>query len=134
MKAASNRLKNFARAMRTDMTAAERKAWQSLRRLKPQGFHFRRQVIIAPYIVDFACHKNRLIVEIDGESHVSELAKHKDLKRTQFLKSQGYTVLRFWNNDVFENIDGMVDAIIARATPPTLNPSPPRGREAIDAP
>ncbi len=134
MKAASNRLKNFARIMRTEMTAGEHKAWQSLRRLKPQGLHFRRQVIIAPDIVDFACHRNRLIVEIDGESHVSDMAKRKDFNRTKFLEAQGYTVLRFWNNDVFENIDGMVDAIIARATPPTLNPSPPRGREAIDAP
>ena len=75
------------------------------------GTHFRRQVPIGPYVADFACMAARLIVEIDGSQHGSEAGARKDAQRTQWLEHEGYTVLRFWNNDVTRNIKGVLEAI-----------------------
>jgi very-short-patch-repair endonuclease len=90
--------------------------------------HFRRQATIGPYFADFACHERRLVIEVDGGQHAETSHIMRDDKRTQFLEARGYRVLRFWNNDVLSNIEGVMqvisDALAAR--PPTPDPSPPR--------
>ena len=118
-----------ARAMRKAPTEAERKLWWHLRyRLPTHGTHFRRQVHIGPYIVDFASHKSRLIVELDGGQHAEQT--DYDVKRTRFLTARGYRVVRFWNNDVLANIDGvLVEIRSAITTTPTPIPSPQGGGE-----
>jgi very-short-patch-repair endonuclease len=115
-----------ARKLRQNPTDAERKLWQRLRALTGSA-HFRRQATIGPYFADFACHTTRLVIEIDGGQHVDSTA---DLARTAYLNAQGYRVLRFWNNDVLDNIDGVIETIIdaLRASPPTPDPSPPQER------
>jgi very-short-patch-repair endonuclease len=117
-----------ARKLRHHATDAERKLWQHLRRHSLQTAHFRRQATIGPYFVDFACHTTRLAIEIDGGHHGSGLQKKRDDQRDKFLKANGYRILRFWNNQVIENIDGVLtvinDAIEESKTPPTPDPSP----------
>ena len=94
-------------------------------------FKFRRQFVIAPYIVDFICFERRLIIEADGSQHAE--SEH-DKRRDAFLHSQGFSVLRFWNNDVLENAGGVFEAIFAELTSPHppkpaawVPPSPARG-------
>ncbi len=93
------------------MTDAERKLWQRLRQWPEGKAHFRRQATIGPYFVDFACHSNGLVVELDGGQHGSELQASRDTARDDFLRTNGYRVLRFWNNDVLTNIDGVLTVI-----------------------
>jgi len=76
--------------------------------LKKQGFHFRRQVPIDHLIVDFACMSQRLVIEVDGGQHGMSKGKESDLKRDTYLSDQGFRVLRFWNNDVLNNRDGVM--------------------------
>src|SRR5437763_10078840 len=100
----------LARQMRKAPTDAERKLWWHLRhRLELTQTHFRRQVQIDRYIVDFACHARRLIIEVDGGQHGTRTAV--DLERTKVLQANGYMVLRYWNNDVLKNIDGVLEDI-----------------------
>jgi very-short-patch-repair endonuclease len=99
--------------MRAAPTEAERKLWWHLRhRLPMPGTHFRRQVRIGKYIADFACHAKRLIVEVDGSQHVLQSAA--DEQRTKALEAHGYRVLRYWNNDVLTNIDGVLEDILSK--------------------
>jgi very-short-patch-repair endonuclease len=85
-------------------------------------------VRLGRYIVDFASHSARLVIEIDGGQHAEQAVA--DGQRTQFLEAQGYRVLRFWNNEVLTNIDGVLEAIqCALATTPTPRPLPPQGGE-----
>jgi very-short-patch-repair endonuclease len=111
-----------ARAMRLSPTDAERKLWWHLRhRLSLPASHFRRQVRLGHYIVDFADHGLKIIVEIDGGGHAETAAR--DAKRTKFLESEGCRVLRFWNNEVLGNIDGVLEIIQSTILPtPTLTP------------
>lgn len=115
--------------MRATPTVAERKLWWHLRHRSALGnWHFRRQVQIGPYIADFACHRLKLVVEIDGGQHA--LQSKEDNARTLRLEAEGYRVLRFWNNDVLSNIEGVLTEIQnATATTPTPNPSPQKGGE-----
>jgi very-short-patch-repair endonuclease len=117
--------RRLARAMRAAPTEAERKLWWHLRhRVRTPGAHFRRQVRIGRYIVDFACHATRIIIEVDGGQHAGSAA---DEERTKVLEANGYRVLRYWNNDVLSNIDGVLEDILsAITTTPTPNPSPPQ--------
>ncbi len=110
-------LKNTARArqLRRDATDAERLLWSTLREFKQLGFHFRRQAPIGPYIADFACHRSKLIVELDGSQHNEKREKERDAVRTAFLESRGYFVVRVWNNEVFRNGSGICDYILALA-------------------
>ncbi len=119
----------FARTMRKAPTDAEKKLWWHLRhRLPMSNTHFRRQVRIGRYIVDFASHGDKLVIEIDGGQHVEQAAA--DSARTKFLLSEGYRVVRFWNNEVLTNIDGVIEVIAnALATTPTPDPSPQGGGE-----
>jgi len=102
-----------ARRLRRATTDAERMLWQCLRAIKPNDSHFRRQATIGPYFADFACHERRLVIELDGGQHNMPDGVAADAERTAFLESRGYRVLRFWNNDVLGNIDGVMTVIAA---------------------
>jgi very-short-patch-repair endonuclease len=106
-----------ARQLRANATDAERRLWRELRVLKVKGLHFRRQAPMGRYYVDFVCHSAKLVVELDGRQH-SESATVYDAKRTEFLRSRGYTVVRFWNFEVMRNRQSVVDAIFTMATSP----------------
>ncbi len=106
----------FARALRRNPTEAEARLWSRIRRRQLAGFRFRRQVPIARYIADFACHEARLVVELDGGQH----AACRDDARDATLGRHGYRVIRFWNTDVLANIDGLL-AIIRKEL---LSPPP----------
>lgn len=99
-----------ARFLRQRMTDAERALWRSLRARSLEGWKFRRQVPIGPYVVDFLCASKKIIVEVDGGKHAKHVAQ--DAKRTEFLQSQGYRVLRFWNNEVLQNLEGVLAVIL----------------------
>jgi len=101
-----------ASQLRRDMTDAERKLWLSLRDRRLDGHKFRRQSTIGPYIVDFLCAEVMLIIELDGGQHSPEI----DASRTHYLKERGYRVLRFWNNDVLENFEGVLETILSVLT------------------
>ena len=100
------RLTPVARKLRNDATAAERKLWNRIRREQIGGFKFRRQAVLAPFIVDFACLKARLILEIDGATHSTEAELARDAARAAHLSAMGFATLRFSNDDVFHEIDG----------------------------
>lgn len=98
-----------ARELRRNPTEAEIRLWGRLRRKQIAGARFRRQAPLGDYYVDFLCPAHRLIVEVDGGQHDARAGY--DNRRTRWLKTQGYTVLRFWNNEVLANTDGVVEAI-----------------------
>ncbi|MBE9554576.1 MAG: endonuclease domain-containing protein [Proteobacteria bacterium] len=98
-----------AHKLRRNATAAETRPWRRLRRNQLDGHHFRRQVPIAHYYADFVCVAKGLIVEVDGGQHAER--QTEDAIRTERLEAEGYRVLRFWNNDVLTNTDGVVEAI-----------------------
>jgi len=102
-----------ARRLRGKVTNAEMVLWRQLRTLETEGTHFRRQVPIGPYVADFACMATRLIVELDGSQHGLDANKRKDAQRTQWLESEGYRVLRFWNNEVSQSPVAVLEAIYA---------------------
>ncbi|MCC4592592.1 endonuclease domain-containing protein [Xanthomonas campestris pv. cannae] len=116
-----------ARQLRRTMTDAERALWRHLRSGQLQGFKFRRQYLIPPYIADFCCVSAKLIVEIDGAQHTGPC----DVTRTRWLQSQGWRVMRFWNNDVLRSLNAVVQAICEAAEAPYPHPNPsPDGRGA----
>jgi very-short-patch-repair endonuclease len=99
-----------ARRLRAGQTEAEDKLWSRLRAGRLHGLKFRRQIAFsANYVADFVHPKSRLIIELDGSQHADQAAY--DERRTRFFESQGYRVIRFWNNEVFENMDGVLTAI-----------------------
>jgi very-short-patch-repair endonuclease len=106
-----------ARWLRAHATDAERILWPSLRLLRAQGHHFRRQVPLGKYFADFACKRAKLIVELDGAQHGTAEAMLDDDVRTKFLSTLGYRVLRFANDDVFDDRDGVIEAILRALTP-----------------
>src|SRR5262245_58157933 len=112
--------RDFARRLRRNSTDAERRLWQRLRRRGLGGYRFRRQRPVGPYFADFVCLERALIIELDGGQH-AESVEH-DAERTRFLAERGFTVLRFWDNEVLLNTEGVLEAILlALATPsPTL--------------
>jgi very-short-patch-repair endonuclease len=121
-----------ASGLRANTTDAERILWRHLRRLDVKGSHFRRQVVIGPYIADFACLAERLIVEVDGSQHGDNEGLRRDDVRTRWLQSEGYRVIRFWNNDVMSRTDAVLETIhdIITVTPPRLPAAgdpPPQG-------
>ncbi|MBY0520316.1 MAG: endonuclease domain-containing protein [Sphingomonas sp.] len=107
-----------SRALRRDATEAEALLWSRLRAGRMQGWKFRRQVPIGPYIADFICSKAKLVLELDGSQHADQVAY--DTRRTAFLVAQGYRVRRFWNNDVLHRIDSVLTAILAALDEPPL--------------
>ncbi|SRR5258706_3056279 len=95
-----------AGVLRKELTPAERKLWAYLRGDKLHGVNFRRQHAIGNYIVDFVSIKKKLVIELDGSQHLEQT--EYDVERTRYLESQGYRVVRFWNNDVMNDIEGVI--------------------------
>ena len=110
-----------ARKLRKHPTKAENLLWQNLRNRQLEGFKFRRQQPVGPYILDFVNFEKRLAIEVDGGQHA--VLKDKDKKRDAWLKAEGFEVMRFWNNEVFENLDGVLQVIRAKLTTPSPSPS-----------
>ena len=108
MKTYTKSLIPHARYMRSNMTEPEKRMWYQC--LKHLPLRFRRQRPVGPYIVDFVCLSRRLVIEADGGQHNEEQAAH-DAARTTWLEARGYSVLRFWNNDILGNIEGVGDVI-----------------------
>jgi very-short-patch-repair endonuclease len=106
---AQKRLTSIARKLRSDMTDAERRLWSHLRASQLGGFKFTRQLPIEDYVVDFACRSARLAIELDGGQHADNAA---DEARTRVIEAHGYRVIRFWNNDVLQNTEGVLLAIL----------------------
>jgi len=112
-----------ARQLRRDMTGVEKKLWSRLTNAQ-LGVSFRRRHPIGPYFVDFYCATARLVVELDGDQHGFDAGLAADARRTAFLSSKGLRVLRFWNNEVMTNIDGVVETIWLAVQPLVSNPTP----------
>lgn len=102
---------NLARELRKNQTPQEKKLWNILRNHQFYGYEFRRQYPIGDYIVDFICREKKIIIELDGGQHNEDKNIISDIKRTEFLNSLGYKVIRFWNNDINNNIDGVFNVI-----------------------
>jgi very-short-patch-repair endonuclease len=115
-----------ARALRKNFTDTERLFWKYLRAKQMEGCKFRRQEPIGSYIVDFVCQEERIIIEVDGGQHSVE--QERDNKRDKWLEGQGYKVLRFWNNEVLSNIEGILEIIRSNLHHPPLTP-PLKGGE-----
>ena len=94
------------------MTRQEVRLWLNLRELRKQGFHFRRQVPIDGYIVDFACYHPKLAIELDGSQHAVERQLCRDATRDTYLTASGFKVLRIWNCDVNQNLEGVMELIL----------------------
>lgn len=109
------------------MTDAERILWQLLRAGRLAGFKFKRQQPLGRYIVDFVCFEAKLIIELDGGQHQDAVVQ--DVVRDAWLKAQGFSVLRFWNNEFLQNRAGCLESILAELDAATLslNPSPLKG-------
>lgn len=101
-----------ARALRKTMPKSEVILWSRLRRQQLSGYRFRRQVPIGPFIADFACVDLKLVIEVDGATHSAATEMAYDRRRTMFLEEQGWHVWRVWNNEVYENLDGVLEALL----------------------
>ena len=119
-------LRDRARELRQSQTDAEKKLWSALRNRQLANHKFRRQVPTGPYIADFVCLEKRIIIELDGGQHAQS---PKDAARDTWLTRQGYTVLRYWNNDVLTNTEGVLSDILAHMNQPphAASFSPARG-------
>ncbi len=104
----------LVRQLRKLASPMEVRLWDCLRAKRCSAFKFRRQVPIGPFIVDFVCFETRLIIELDGDSHILRAAQ--DTERTEWLESKGYTVLRFTNAEVRDNVEGVFEAIVSWLT------------------
>jgi very-short-patch-repair endonuclease len=124
-----------ARHLRLNQTDAEARLWRRLRNWPIRGTHFRRQVPIGPYIVDFACMAAHLVIEMDGSQHGVSENVIRDEARTRWLEAAGYRVIRFWNNDLVNNMDGVLESIYAAVHGSTIAEPKPfkhRRRERTD--
>jgi len=131
-----------SRRLRHDATDVERRLWYRLRSRQLGGAKFVRQDPIGPYVADFACRERRLIIEVDGGQHATD---KRDAVRDHWLSERGYRVLRFWNNDVLANMEGVLESILAalneieagaqnRGDAPSPRPSPRTRGEGARAP
>jgi very-short-patch-repair endonuclease len=117
-----------AKELRREASPAERRLWQHLARSQMQGFKFSRQIPIGPYFVDFVCRSEKLVIELDGFSH--DMRADYDIARTRYIEEQGFRVIRFTNEDVFKNLEGVLVMIGQNLTQMSLpTPSPSRLRE-----
>src|SRR5690349_23585410 len=96
--------------LRKETTPAEKKLWAYLRMMREDGVHFRRQHAIGQYITDFCAPRKRIVIELDGSPHLEQ--NEYDEERTKYLRSQGYKVIRFWNNQVINNVEGVIKEIM----------------------
>ena len=123
-------LSNFAKTLRKNSTEAEKLLWKYLRSKQLDNFKFRRQQQIDNYIVDFICFEKRLVIELDGGQHSVET--EMDLIRDNYFREQGFKVLRFWNNEISKNINGVMEVIKEiLISSPSPQPSPARGEGVL---
>lgn len=113
----------FARGLRREQTAAERRFWVVLEPWRANGWHIRRQAPIGPFVVDFVCKRAKLVFEIDGDSHYSEAGIAGDERRTGYLMGLGYRVVRFSNVDVLESAEGVFE-VLSGVLGPVEGPAP----------
>ena len=102
-------LTHLARNLRKNQTVAEQILWYQLRNRRFLNYKFRRQYSVEPYIADFICLELKLIIEIDGSQHYDQF--DKDTERTLFLNQRGFKIVRFWNNELFDNLEGVLERI-----------------------
>ncbi|MEW9571461.1 endonuclease domain-containing protein [Rhodanobacter sp. Si-c] len=114
------RTREQSRGLRKSCTDAEQKLWFHLRAGRLNGLKFRRQHPVPPYVVDFFCEAKKLVVELDGSQHDEAV----DQARTRFLESRGLKVLRYWDNEVLQQMDAVLEAILGAAENRTLTPTP----------
>ena len=107
----SKSLGSNAKRLRGTMTDAEKRLWAAVRAHRFHGFHFRRQVPIAGHVVDFVCQERRLIVEVDGATHSTDAEQARDGVRSMRLAAEGYRIVRFWNDDVYRDLPGVLDRL-----------------------
>ena len=107
----NSKLLEYAKSMRHDATNAEHLMWQLLRAQRFMNLKFRRQHVIEPYIVDFFCHELGLVVELDGGQHNTGVGVAYDNGRTQFLEALGLKVIRYWNDDVLDRSEVVLDGL-----------------------
>ena len=117
-------LRNRARIMRRAMTEPETRLWLALRGRRLAGAKFVRQMVIGPYIADFAARSHKLVIEVDGDTHSDQ---SRDARRTAWLERQGYRVLRFSNSDVMGNMESVLTTVSVALAAPLTQPSPQRG-------
>jgi len=111
-----------ARALRVNSTDAERRLWYYLRDRRLSGYRFRRQALLGRFVVDFVCVRARLIVELDGEHHIDCLLE--DLERTQALAQSGFRVIRFWNDEVLQRTEAVLESILEALIQACPHPNP----------
>lgn len=116
-------LKPYAQNLRKNMTLAEQHLWYFLRKKQLNGIKFRRQQTIGSYIADFVSMEHKLIIELDGGQHAEQIVY--DNARTEFLNSQGYRVVRFWNNEVLQNTEAVLEQILKYCGSDCPHPNPP---------
>ncbi len=122
-----------AKTLRTNQTDAEQRLWHHLRAHRFMDLKFKRQKPLGRYIVDFVCVERRLIIEIDGGQHAEQV--EYDQHRDAWLRNQGYTVLRFWNNEVLQQLEGVLEQVRLTITlSPSPSPSSGRGEQARGLP
>ena len=118
-----------SRQLRKNMTLQERRLWNIIRNRQIFGYRFRRQFPIGQYIVDFICREKKIIIEIDGGQHNEDIKIYYDNKRTEYLTTEGYKVIRFWNNEIDKNLVGVYEKlkevfnVTDTVTPPRPSPS-----------
>ena len=119
-----------ARILRQQSSEAEKALWKQLRGRRLKGFKFRRQVVIEKYIVDFVCLEAGLVIEADGGQHLEQ--KIYDERRSHFLESKGFKILRFWNNEILVELSSVLEQIeLVLNKAPSPQPSPPRGEGVV---
>ena len=116
----SPNLKERRCELRRNQTDAEKLLWKRLRDKRFYGLKFFRQYSVGPYVVDFCCPSLKFAIELDGGQHSGQEQKEYDTNRTEHLKLHDIEVMRFWNNDVIQNIEGVLERIAERLTPPSL--------------
>ncbi|HXX74806.1 MAG TPA: endonuclease domain-containing protein [Nitrospiraceae bacterium] len=116
---------DLKRRLRSDMTGPEKRLWSRLRARQLQGVKFRRQHGIGPYIVDFYCPERSLVIEVDGDSHADAEQSQKDQRRDRYLQSIGLSVVRYGNDDIMKNLDGVLEDLQKRLTLGSTPPAPP---------
>jgi very-short-patch-repair endonuclease len=133
LKMDNQQMTDLSKELRRQGTPAERVLWTKLRNIQLAGVKFRRQQSVGNYVVDFVSFEKKLVIEIDGGQHSEDHIAGRDEKRTAWLESQGFRVIRFWNNEVIENLNGVllrIQEVIGIETPSPSSSSPIEGEES----